>query len=391
MPSGSRVRFLVVSEDPEVEAYLRREFAPCAAGRTCAMTTVPLSRTRSRGLPPGPWDVLLWAARGDADVDEARRLRELAPDARLIVVSDADGGEERRRSFLDAGASAVMNRPAAAASAFHGMRPCTIWRRRQTEYLLRLRKRMQRLSEMEGRRRDFLNDVFHELRSPLTVVNASIRLLLEDEKRHADPERLSLARMAARNCDHMLHRVVTILERSKLESGVVTADKTAFDPVALVREVREECLAALHQPLDVEVRARGALPPVFADRVMAEEVLCNLLDNAVRFARSRVLVVLRNRPNSGDVQFSVVDDGPGLDAKKAEHLFERFLQGPRPQGVGYKGTGLGLGICRDLLTLNGGVIWAGGPRGTGGRFHFTLPAVVVAGQREPNGAVSVGR
>ncbi|TPW19651.1 MAG: integral membrane sensor hybrid histidine kinase, partial [Elusimicrobia bacterium] len=290
-----------------------------------------------------------------------------------------------------AGASAVMNRAAAAASAFHGMRPCTVWRRRQTEFLLRLRKRIATLRELEGRRRAFLDDVFHELRSPLTVVNASLRLLLEDEKKHADPERLVLAQMAARNCEHMLHRVVTILERSKLESGVISAERAAFDLEALAQEAVERCRASAGHPLTVLLRARHPLPPVFADKTMVEEVLDNLLDNAARFAKSRVVVALSRRGTEGEVQASVIDDGPGLDPAKAAHLFERFLQGPRPKGTGYKGTGLGLGICRDILALNGGRIWAGTRRGIGGRFHFTLPAVVVATLEASRGNMSVGR
>lgn len=391
MPSGSRVRFLVVSDVAEVESYLRREFAPCAAGRTCALTTVGLARVLKRGLPPGPWDVLILAAAANVDPAEARRLRALAPEARLVVVQDASGDEERRRAFLAAGASAVMNQAAAAASAFHGIRPCAVWRRSQTDFLLRLRRRIHALREIESRRRAFLDDVFHELRSPLTVVNASIRLLLEDELKHGDPERLALTKMAARNCDHMLHRVVTILERSKLESGVVTADRAAFDLEALAQEAREECLAAAGTRVSVTVRAHRPLPPAFADRSMAEQVLRNLLDNALRFAKSKVVVALRARPHDGAVQVSVLDDGPGLTAEKAHRLFERFLQGPRPKGTGYKGTGLGLGICRDLLSLNGGRIWAGTRRGVGGRFHFTLPAVVVAGLEAPHGTMSLGR
>lgn len=390
MPSGSRVRFLVVSDDAEVESYLRHEFAPCSAGRTCAVSAVGLRRALAHGLPPGPWDLVILAARLAAPAD-AERLKRLAPEARLVVVCGTEADHERRAALVSAGASAVMNRVSAAASAFHGIRPCTIWRRRQTEFLLRLRRRVHRLRELEGRRRAFLDDVFHELRSPLTVVSASLKLLQEDEERRGDAERTALARMAARNCEHMVHRVVTILERSKLESGVVQTEPTAFELPPLAEEVRRQALAAAGRAVKVEVRTRGTLPPVFADRVMAEEVLRNLLDNALRFARSSVTVALRARPGEAAVQVSVLDDGPGLAPEKAKRLFERFLQGPRPAGTGYKGMGLGLGICRDLLALNGGRIWAGTRRGVGGRFHFTLPAVVVAGAEAPDGAVPLGR
>lgn len=391
MPSGSRVRFLVVSDEPAVEGYLRREFSPCAAGRTCVLRTVGLKRALTRGLPPGPWDMLLLAAGPRASPQDARQLRALAPGARLVVVSEDGGGEERRLAFLAAGASAVMSRAAAAASSFHGLRPCGVWRRRQTEFLLRLRERLRTLRELEGRRRAFLDDVFHELRSPLTVVMASIRLLLDDEAQEPGPERVALTKMAARNCDHMLHRVTAVLERSKLESGVLRPERAPFDLEALAAEARLAFLAAAVRPLAVEVRRRGALAPAYADRGMAEEVLGNLLDNAGRFARGRILVVLRPRPAEGAVQVSVLDDGPGLDPAKAALLFERFLQGPRPSGTGYKGVGLGLGICRDLLALNGGRIWADARRGAGGRFHFTLPAAAAAGLEAGDGPVPLGR
>lgn len=391
MPSGSRVRFLIVSDDSTVEGYLRREFKPCAASRTCSLSAISLQAALTGGLPRGPWDILMLAAGNHTGPYEAQRLLALATGARLLVVTDADAGEDRRRAFLSAGASAVMNRAAAAAGAFGGRRPCTIWRRRQTEFLLRLRSRMRTLRELERRRGDFLADVFHELRSPLTVVSASIRLLLEDAEKYANPERLSLTKMAERNSAHMLHRVLTILDRARLESSVIHAERSAIDLEALAVAAKDEFLSIVGRPLTMAVRIRRPLPPAFADRVMVEQIFSNLLNNAARFARSKVTIALRSRPQEGFVLVSVIDDGPGLEPGKAEHIFERFLQGPRPSGTGYKGMGLGLGICRDLLALNGGRIWTGTRRGGGGRFYFTLPIAVPAAPEASHGEVSLGR
>ncbi|MBI3297186.1 MAG: HAMP domain-containing histidine kinase [Elusimicrobia bacterium] len=382
----SRVRFLIVSEEAALDLALRREFSPCSAARTCELRTLDLARARAGGLPPGSWDVILLAAGERATPADAQRLLALAPGARLVVFHEGALDEERRQAFLAAGASAVMRGAAALRCAFHGMRPCTVWRGRQVESLLFLRSRISELRGLEARRSEFLEDLFHELRSPLTVVNASIRLLVEDAEEQKDPKRLEVARMAARNCEHLLRRVLNLLERSKLEAAPRPPERSAFDLEALARETAETCRAAANRPLRVSVRAHRPLPPAYADREMAEQVLENLLDNAARFARSRVLVALRARSDAGEVEAMVLDDGPGLDSTKAVHLFERFQQGARAPGTGYKGTGLGLPICRDLVALNGGRIWAEPRRHPGARIHFTLPAAVPAAKESGRGS-----
>lgn len=377
MAVGLKVRFLVVSDEGGPGEYLRGEFLPCAAARTCAVTTASLVQVRQRGVPPGgPFDLVLLAAGPGTGPSDAVALKRLLPAARLIVVT-AEDDEDARRAFVSAGASAVMNRAAAARSAFHGLRPCTLWRAKQTAALRRHRARIHALRRAESERRSFLDGLFHDLRSPLTVVNASVRLLLEAEERGGPDDRLALAKMAARNCDHLLKRVVALLDISKVESGFAHPDPEALDLEGMARQAGEDARAGGAREVRVSVRAAAGLPKAWADAAMIEHVFQNLLDNAVRFARSRVFVAIRPHPETGCLRVSVVDDGPGLDPGRSAHLFERFAQAGRAPGPGYKGTGLGLSICRDLVTLNGGRIWAGKRQCPGGRFHFTLPAARV--------------
>jgi signal transduction histidine kinase len=115
------------------------------------------------------------------------------------------------------------------------------------------------------------------------------------------------------------------------------------------------------------------LPDVDADPELIAEVLLNLVDNALRFAKGRVEIKASNLGARG-VLFEVLDDGPGIPPDKMTSLFNKFVQVNRPKGgEGYKGTGLGLAICKEIMALHGTAIRVECPDGRGCRFSFALP------------------
>jgi signal transduction histidine kinase len=133
-----------------------------------------------------------------------------------------------------------------------------------------------------------------------------------------------------------------------------------FEPVAAERSIR------------LEVQPLGELPPVICDRDRAVQVLSNLLSNALKVTghSGTVQVGARARPDAGEVELWVTDDGPGIAPDDLPHLFERYF---RAKEAGYKGTGLGLSIAKGIVDAHGGRIWAESKVGLGSRFVFTLP------------------
>lgn len=148
----------------------------------------------------------------------------------------------------------------------------------------------------------------------------------------------------------------------------------ALEPRALVEEMvaGERSLADAKQ-IALENQVDAAIPAVLADRDILQRVLVNLLDNALKFTPYEGRVWVDARAGADDVEFSVVDTGPGIPLKERERIFEKFTQ-VRGQKGPRKGSGLGLTFCRMAVEAQGGRIWIeDGPQGRGTCFTFTVP------------------
>ena len=244
----------------------------------------------------------------------------------------------------------------------------------------------------ERRRMDQLKDkllstVSHELRSPLSIIKAAVGTIRDRLAGPLTKEQQEMIDTADRNISRLTRILGNFLDLSRLESGSASVDRRLFEPSELLREITDD-LRMTYKGKDVSLLADLApgLPQVNADKDMIVQVVANLLDNALRYARDRVQV--RTRLLGEEVVVSVIDDGTGIPDGKSEDLFNKFVQLDRPKGgAGYKGTGLGLAISREIMTLNGGRIWAENVKGWGAGFHFALPAAdpAAAGGRHAAG------
>ena len=251
---------------------------------------------------------------------------------------------------------------------------------------------LKRLEQMraevkEQRRMDQLKDkllstVSHELRTPLSIIKAAVCTVRDKLAGPLTEDQEDMLTTADRNITRLARILNNFLDLSRLESGAATVDMKPLDAAEFLREATEDLrLASKSKDVTLLLDLGPDLPEVVADRDMLAQVLGNLLDNALRYARDRVRV--RARREGSELVVSVIDDGRGIPEGKAAGLFDRFVQLDRPKGGGgYKGTGLGLAICREILALNGGRIWAANEKGWGAGFHFALPA---AGRTVPAG------
>ncbi|MBI4374975.1 MAG: response regulator, partial [Elusimicrobia bacterium] len=229
-------------------------------------------------------------------------------------------------------------------------------------------KERRRLDELKDK---LLGTVSHELRTPLTIIKGAIDNLYEGLAGPLQGRQGELIGIAHRNLARLSKMINNLLDLSRLESGMARITRRAFSPEALVSQALEDFQStSKNRKIRLEAELSPNLPDVYADPELISEVLVNLVDNALRFAKSSVGISARV---SGErVVISIVDDGEGIPADKIGDLFNKFVQINRSAGGGYKGTGLGLAICKEIMDLHGETITVESPpaRARGSRSPF---------------------
>ena len=229
-----------------------------------------------------------------------------------------------------------------------------------------------RLRQLETVRRDFVANVSHELRTPI----ASINLLVETLQRGAmnDPDAaLHFLHRIQVETQAMAQLVEELLELSRLETGSLSLNIERFSVAKLLAGVQDRLLpAAEEKGVATVLDVQDGLPPAAADAKRLEQVLMNLLHNAIKFTPRDGSVTLRARRQGRGVQIDVVDTGVGLNAAEADRIFERFYKVDKGRSRA-EGAGLGLAIARHLLELHGSQLQVVSEPGRGSRFSFALP------------------
>ena len=242
---------------------------------------------------------------------------------------------------------------------------------------------LTRLKRLEKARVEFVANVSHELRTPLSMIKGSTETLLDGAKE--DPIAADrFLRMIERHSSRLETLVEDLLTISELESGRVQLN---LQPVALRAAVTRlfedyESKAAAKQIRLVNEMADLSVP---ADANRLQQVLGNLLDNAIKYGRVDGTVVLSGRALGKDgVEISVQDDGPGLPPEALGRVFERFYRVDKARSREQGGTGLGLSIVKHIIQAHGGEVRVTSTLGQGATFCFTLPwNNQVAGQPLP--------
>ncbi len=219
----------------------------------------------------------------------------------------------------------------------------------------------------------FLQNVNHELRTPLTAIVGWTDLLMEenlDEKTLA--RGMSQMRQSARV---LLALIDDLLDLARMERGSLSLDRKAVSlPDVVQRSIDTVRMMADGRLVTVIFAPPAtAIAPVQADPLRLQQVLWNLLANAIKFSRRHGRVVVRVERDTDRYLVSVEDDGIGIPAGELSHVFERFRQVDGSPTRQHAGMGIGLALARSLVELHGGAIWADSVVGKGSRFTFTLP------------------
>lgn len=240
-----------------------------------------------------------------------------------------------------------------------------------------LAQQNRRLEEMTERAHRFVDDVSHEFRTPLTVIKEYTSIIadgLGGPVSDLQQEWLQVVDVAAVDLNQM---VEDFLDSSKLRAGRLRVDRRSVTAMSILAGVQKLIARkAAARQIAVLQHVEPGLPPVFADEEKVRRIVMNLVTNAIKFSPEGGTVLLSARAlPSGDVEFSVVDQGPGLAPTDLKLLFERFRQLPNALSPSVKGFGLGLNIARQLVWLNLGTISVQSEPGKGAIFSFTLPAM----------------
>jgi two-component system sensor histidine kinase KdpD len=221
-------------------------------------------------------------------------------------------------------------------------------------------------AETERIRNALLSSISHDLRTPLAVIAGASSSLAEGGERIAPPERAALAQSIFRESQAMSELVAKVLQMTRLESGGLTLERDWCSIGEIAASVVRRLKPRLADHL-VMVDIPGDLPLARVDGALIEQALGNLLENAARHTPARTLVRVRAHVHAKELVVSVEDFGPGLPEGDLEQLFQKFRHGGRG------GVGLGLAICRAIIALHGGRIWAERLPGVGTAFRFALP------------------
>lgn len=276
----------------------------------------------------------------------------------FLLRADKKGGFSSRevsfcRSISNSSANAIKN-----ASLFEKLE-------RQKEELERANTR---LTELDRLKSNFIAMASHELKAPLNVINNYLEMLLEGVPGPLEPQQMDIV-SSALDCGNDLSRLVKeMLDISVIESGRLplelsrwNMDDVIMKVISLIKDKADEKGIKVISPSN---QITGV-----CDRKKIEQVLINLLINAIKHTPTGGVVSIKTIKLDGLVAITVSDTGAGIPKKDMERVFDEFYR--RCHDI--EGAGLGLAICRRLVEMHGGSIWVESEEGKGSSFHFTLP------------------
>ena len=244
----------------------------------------------------------------------------------------------------------------------------------QAESVLLIFHDFTRLKELENTRRDFVANVSHELRTPLSMIKGFVETIID----HPSMERGTLNGFLGKvrkHSDRLAHLIEDLLMVSRLESGQATVNLQSLHLAAEVLRVLDDLKRSAEKK---KVQLSLAVDPqlhVLADSDLLEQILLNLLENAIKYGSMGGKVSVHAEPYDHDqIRVSISDDGPGIPAESLDRIFERFFRVDKARSRAQGGTGLGLSIVKHIAQTLGGRVWVESRMGEGTTFFFTLKA-----------------
>jgi signal transduction histidine kinase len=229
---------------------------------------------------------------------------------------------------------------------------------------------------LEQRKDEFIRMASHELKTPLTSVQAYTELLHMKFAELGNPEALRYLAKMATQIDKLSRLIADLLDLSKMQVGKVAFAEEVVDVEALIREVVEnlQYTAARHQ-ISIEGTAQRE---IVGDKERLGQVLINLITNAVKYSPSADRIIVHLTPTQETLTVSIQDFGIGIPKAHQEKVFERFYRVSSDRDRTYPGLGIGLYLAHQIIERHGGKMWVESVEGQGSTFSFSLPLPVEA-------------
>lgn len=234
----------------------------------------------------------------------------------------------------------------------------------------------RRLMELDNLKADFISQVSHDLRTPLTAIREASAMLIEGVYAHRSSQQQELLTIVREECERLILWVSRMLDLSCMEADMMTYDFLPADLGAVVRDtINKLAPIAQRKGIGIAMAPSGNLPPVRIDRERIGQVLENLIGNALNYTDSGgvSISITRKGSSNGGLEVAIRDTGCGISAADLDSIFDKFKRIER-RGPAPRGTGLGLSIAKHIIVAHGGRIWAESEPGAGSTFYFTLPA-----------------
>lgn len=328
---------------------------------------------------------------GIMGTDVLQILKQELPET-MVILTTAYGSEETAIKALRAGVNdyIINKRPFDADEVREVVKRAVteaILRRenqrlqREVEYknlelaekYAELQAAYERLKELDKAKASFFSMVSHDLRHPIAVAKGYLELI-RTGKEELTPETRSGVEIAEQEMRYLNELVDDVLDLSRMDAGYYHIDRQPLQVAMMLQQARVAFRAAASQRhIGLEIDPPGDdLPLVSADALRMNQVLSNLIENALKFTPEGGSIHLEAQRANGDVEITVRDTGVGIDPGEHEKIFDRFYRIKHGEQVEDKGSGLGLAICREIVRLHDGHIWAESERGKGSAFHILL-------------------
>ena len=303
-------------------------------------------------------------------LDTVRRAHAAAPGVPLIVLTGLDDEALAAEAMKEGAQDYLIKGQIENRALPRALRHAIERHRMQTETDLIRTHQMQFKDE-------FLSHVSHELRSPLTAIRQFVTILLDGLAGELNPEQHEYLEIVLRNVKQLQSMINDLLEVTRVQAGKLKIElqcTSVSDAIAYTVNTLQGAATAKGITLSSDMDCQ--LPSVCADPTRIRQILIILVDNAIKFTPANGAVKIQARMFEEDPTFLVLevsDSGCGISPDMTERIFERLFQASDPASAGRKGLGLGLYICKDLVTRQGGQIWAKSAPGQGSVFSVTLP------------------
>ena len=338
-------------------------------------------------------DMIYNNADGNLIVDSQGIVRLINPAAKSLFGGKAEklldqpfgfpivGNEATEVELVSAGRDPVIAEMRSARMMWKGELVQVVSLRDVTERKIAEERDIRRQQELKMKDQ-FISHVSHELRSPLAAIYEFVTILLDGLAGEIPGEQREHLETMLRNTKQLKTMIDDLLDVSRAQTGKLTVLPRYLGITEPISESLESC-GATASAKDIELSAEVSddMPPAYADGQRVQQIVTNLLNNAIKFTPESGSVTVRAGIDENDPDFlcvSVSDTGCGISDENGERIFEQIYQVQHNGDAGRKGLGLGLYICKELVSQHGGRIWVESELHHGSTFFFTLPVFSLA-------------